>query len=180
MGGRFIENGVDITVPDANSTDNVTMMDVIGNKTDTSQIPSNTTSIVSIIKKIYDVVIAIFDGSDPLQVAYIDVISPANAGDTTLLTADGNVIIESVIVQANSSQTNDMTSCGVYGGTNNVLTIINHKDGKQINLNAPNKQVGWGGHIHISHGNVLVMEHVGTGNTVLDLTVSVIYRGKII
>ena len=180
MGERFIEGEGDLTVSVPDSTNNTTINDVIGNKADTAQVPSNTTSIVSILKKIYDVVIAIAGGSDPLQVVYIDVASAANATDTTLLTADGNVIIESVIVQANSSQTGDMTSCGVYGGVNNVLTIIDHKDGKRINFDAANKQVGWGGYIHISHGSTLVMEHVGAGNAALDLTTSVLYRGKII
>ena len=43
----------------ANSTDNLFMKDVIGNKTDTSAIPSNTTSVVAMVKKVYDTAIGI-------------------------------------------------------------------------------------------------------------------------
>jgi len=40
-------------VPVADSVDNILSSDVIGNKTDAAAIPSNTTSIVAIIKKVY-------------------------------------------------------------------------------------------------------------------------------
>ena len=181
MGDRFIEGAEDLSVSTIDSTDNTTINDVIGNKEDTAQVPSSTTSIISILKKIYSVVISISGSSDPIQVKYIKVTSPANSPtDTTLITADGNVMIESVIVQADSAQTIDMTSCGIYGGTNNVLEIINHKDGKYSNLDAVNKQIGWSGYVHLSDGVSLVMEHVGNDTGVLDLTVSIMYRGDII
>ncbi len=180
MGDRFIEGAEDLSVSDVGSTDNDTINDVIGNKEDIAQIPSNTTSIVSILKKIYDVVITIAGGSDPEQVTYIDITSAANSiPDTTILTADGNVILESVIVQADSAQTTDMTSIGVYGGINKVLTLIDNKDGKHVNFDATNKQVAWTGVLYLPHDGKLVMDHVGTGGAALDLTVSIIYRGKL-
>jgi len=43
----------------ANSTDNLFMKDVVGNKTDTSAIPSATTSIVAMVKRVYDTAIGI-------------------------------------------------------------------------------------------------------------------------
>lgn len=181
MGDRFIEGAEDLAVSSVDSNDNATINDVIGNKEDTARVPSSTTSIVSILKKIYTAVLSISGGEAHVQIAYVDVTSPANSGtDTTLLTADGDVMIESVIIQANASQTTDMDSCGVYGGTNNVLTLIDHKDGKRSNLNATNKQVGWSGYIHLSTGSTLVMEHAGSGTGALDITVSIIYRGEII
>lgn len=48
-----------VVVAIANSTDNLFMKDVIGNKTDTSAIPSATTSIVAMVKKVYDTAISI-------------------------------------------------------------------------------------------------------------------------
>ena len=43
----------------ADTTNNLFMTDVVGNKTDTSAIPSATTSIVAIVKKVYDTAISI-------------------------------------------------------------------------------------------------------------------------
>lgn len=43
----------------ADATDNLFMKDVIGNKTDASTIPSTTTSLVAMLKKVYDEVIGI-------------------------------------------------------------------------------------------------------------------------
>ena len=43
----------------ANSTDNLFMKDVVGDKTDTSAIPSATTSIVAMVKKVYDTAIGV-------------------------------------------------------------------------------------------------------------------------
>jgi len=45
------------TIPAADSTDNLTPADVVGNKEDISVIPSNTSSVVGMIKKLYDTVI---------------------------------------------------------------------------------------------------------------------------
>jgi len=49
-------------VPVADTTDNVFSSDVIGNKADAEAIPSNTTSIVAIIKKIYSTCIGFVTG----------------------------------------------------------------------------------------------------------------------
>jgi len=179
MGDRFIEGAEDLSVPTIDSTDNATINDVIGNKEDTAQTPSSTTSIISILKKIYNLVLSISGEAGHSKVEYVNVTSPANSGDTTLITADTDIIVENVIVEAVTPQTSDMTSCGVFGGANNILTLIDHKDGKLANFNAINKQVSWSGCIHLSHDGTLAMEHVGTGNGALDLKVSIMFRGKI-
>lgn len=49
-------------VPVTDSTDNLLSSDVIGSKADTAAIPSNTTSIVAIIKKIYAACLTFISG----------------------------------------------------------------------------------------------------------------------
>lgn len=181
MGTRFNECTEDLTVSDVDSTNNVSINDVIGNKEDTAKAPSATTSVISILKKIYELVLAGSGGGDPTQTVYVQVTSAADAAtDTTLLTAADNVIVECVTVRANTGQTTDLTSCPVKAGTNKVLTIIDDKDGKQTNLDATDKQISWNGRIQLPTAGTIVMEHDGSGSTALDLTVSILYRGTIV
>jgi len=60
--GSVLERLEDIStnagsLPAANSTDNLTPSDVVGNKEDIAVIPSTTSSVVGMLKKIYDIVV---------------------------------------------------------------------------------------------------------------------------
>jgi len=55
VGGRYL-------VPAVDSVDNILSSDVVGNKEDAAAIPSNTTSIVAIIKKIYTTCLTFITG----------------------------------------------------------------------------------------------------------------------
>ena len=62
MGEQFNENNP--TVPSQDSTHNVQSRDVVGNKTDTAAVPSSTTSVVAIIKKIHAEIATLAEGGE--------------------------------------------------------------------------------------------------------------------
>jgi hypothetical protein len=115
------------------------------------------------------------------QVLEVSVTSAANAGDVILATVTTQpCIIDSVIVHADTPQTTDLVSCPVYGGASKVLTFIDDLEAVQSNLDAADKQVGWGssnsGAVRLAATKTIVMTLSGNGVTPVDLTASIIYR----
>lgn len=60
-------------IPLADSTENFLLRDVVGNKTDTAAIPSNTTSVIAGIKKVYNEIVSITIAGELFYIS-----SPAN------------------------------------------------------------------------------------------------------
>lgn len=111
------------------------------------------------------------------RVLEVSVTRAANAGEITLATCRTNaVIIDSIVVYARSAITTDMTTCGVFGGTDSVITFIDTNLAIRANLNALNKQVAWTGAVRLNTGETIVMNLVGVGTTAVDMTVAITYR----
>lgn len=118
------------------------------------------------------------------QILEVSVTSAANVGDVTLATITTQpCIIDSIIIHADDAQTGDLTSCAIYGGASKVLTFIDDQDAIQANLNAADKQVGWSasntGAVRLAATKTIVMTLIGTGATVVDQTVTIIYRSAV-
>jgi hypothetical protein len=141
-------------------------LDTIDDKVDTvdSNVDTINTNVVSIKE----------NDRNTLEVA---VITAANSAvDTVLATvADDYVAIEKITVVANTAQTADMTSIAIKGGASKVITFIDAASGVQANLDAEDKQLTWEGSIALNVADTIVMEHVGTDVTPLDLTVIITY-----
>ena len=109
---------------------------------------------------------------DRVQVFEKTITSPANAGDVTVATiTTQSCQIESVIIHANTTQTVNMVSCGVFGGAGKVITFISATDAIQANLDAPDKQIGWSGVVKLTANKTIVISLVGTGITAVNLTI---------
>lgn len=139
-------------------------------------------------KSLYDAILGQIDASNRkagnTQILEVSVTSAANSGDVTLATITTQpCIIDSIIIHADAGQTGDLTSCAVYGGAAKVITFIDDTDAIQANLNATDKQVGWGasnsGPVRLANTKTIVMTLVGTGATAVDLTVTIIYRSAV-
>jgi len=70
----------------ADATDNLFMKDVVGNKTDAAAIPSTTTSIVAMLKKVYNEVIAI---TLPTKTTKLAITAEIAAGTNFLVSGSG-------------------------------------------------------------------------------------------
>ena len=164
-------------VPGADSANNVTISDVLGNKTDSV----SGDSLVGLVK----VLNAAVDGSTAsilrmegkVQIKEFSVTGAANAGVTTVATVTTQpCLIESVVIHADDIQTVDMTSCAVEGGAGQVVEFISAASAIQGNLDAVDKQVGWTGGVRLAATKLITIDLQGTGATAVDLTVTIKYR----
>ena len=128
------------------------------------------------LEKIRDAIDAI-QGEERYKV--VSVVSAANAGYVTLGTVTtGNVTIQSVIVHSDAAAPTqvDLTSCGVTGGDGSAsdpVIFLDVKDAKKTNLDDKYEQVAWTGEVYLPVGAKISMNLVGTGATVVDLTVAI-------
>ena len=111
------------------------------------------------------------------QIFEKSITSAANAGDVNVATiTDQPCLIESVVIHADTAQPAHMTSCGVFGGTNKVVTFISATDAVRDNLDAADKQVAWTGAVRLAAAKTIVIPLVGTGTDPVDLTIVIKYR----
>ena len=116
-------------------------------------------------------------GSGIVQTKEISITEAANAGLTTIATGtDQSVLIESIVLHADSAQTADMTSAAIEGGVAQIIEFISAAASVQANLDAENKQVSWIGAVFLPVGGQITIDLQGTGPTPLDLKVSIKYR----
>ena len=114
------------------------------------------------------------------QILEVSVTSAANAGNVTVATINTEAcVIQSVILHADAAQTADLTTAAIYGGAGNVITFIGPGDATQANLNAADKQVAWVpgamGTVRLGATKTITIDLQGTGNTVVDLTVTIVF-----
>ena len=114
------------------------------------------------------------------QVKEVSVTSAANAGDVTLATITTQpCVIESIVIHADTVQTGDLTSAGIFGGAAKVVTFIAAADALQADLDAIDKQVFWEGAVRLAAAKTIVIALAGTGATPVDLTVTITYRAAV-
>ncbi len=126
------------------------------------------------LEEIRDAIDAI-QGTESYKI--VSVTSAANAGFVTLGTvATGAITIQSMVIHADSAAQVDLTSCGIYGGaggSTGPIEFLNAKDAKKANLDAVYEQVGGTGEVYLPVGSKIDMNLLGTGATVVDLTVAI-------
>jgi hypothetical protein len=109
----------------------------------------------------------------------------ANAGVTNVGTVTTNpIIIESAIIHANAAQTANMTSCGLFGGGSQVVTIISAATAVQAALDATDKQVSTGldgnkGPWRLAATRTIDIDLQGTGATAVNLTIIITYYATV-
>ena len=119
------------------------------------------------------------------QVFIKTITAAANAGVTTVGTVTDNpVIIESAVIHANAAQTADMTSCGLFGGGSQVVTLISAATPVQASLDATDKQVSTGldgnkGPWRLAATKTVAINLAGTGATAVNLTVIITYYATV-
>ena len=106
---------------------------------------------------------------------YKVVTSASNAGNVTMATAMVQpVMVKSVIVKANGAAPANLTSIGVYGGVNQVVTFIDSAlTGLKANIAATDQQVAWTGAAVLDAGDTIVMTLAGAGAAAVNLTIYV-------
>lgn len=123
---------------------------------------------------------ALFDDPVIPKVLAVSVTSPADTGNVTVATVGTNpVVVDSIVLHADTAQTANMTSCGIFGGVGKVVTFISAADAIQANLNAADKQIGWTGAARLAVGKTIVVTLVGTGGAAVDLTVTITYHPEV-
>ncbi len=99
----------------------------------------------------------------------------ANSGTNIIGTISiQSCIIESIIIRSNASQTSNLTTCAVTGGSG-VITFISNADATQTNLSTVNKQVAWTGIVELPISSTIVTNLVGTGTASVNLTFTIVY-----
>ncbi|MCP3925058.1 MAG: hypothetical protein GY714_20970 [Desulfobacterales bacterium] len=110
------------------------------------------------------------------QIKEVSITAAANAGVTTVATITTQpCLIKSVVIHADAAQTGDMTTCGLYGGTNQVVEFLGVADATQANLNAADMQVSWTGAVRFAASDTIAIDLQGTGATAVDLTIIIEY-----
>jgi len=109
--------------------------------------------------------------------------SPANIGNVLIGSANGNIIIDSVIIYSRDTQTVDMTSCAIYSQNvfgSNLVTFIDSTDAIRANLDDQGKQVSWTGAVALSSVNddFIVIDLVGTGAAAVDLQIFITFHSR--
>ncbi len=105
--------------------------------------------------------------------------SAANAGNVLVGTITTQpIIIVAIILHANSASQTDLTSAAIYGGAaiaTHTITFLDAAQAAKANIDAADEQVAWTGTVRLAAGKVIAIELLGTGVTVVDLTVSIEY-----
>ncbi len=110
------------------------------------------------------------------QIKEVSITAAANAGVTTVATITTQpCLIKSVVIHADAAQTGDMTTCGLYGGTGQVVEFIGVADATQGNLDAADMQVSWTGAVRFAASDTIAIDLQGTGATAVDLTIVIEY-----
>lgn len=115
------------------------------------------------------------------QVLVEAVTSAANAGNVVLTTVTTQpCLIDTVIIHAVTAQTADLTSCAVYAGASEVLTLIDAGNATQAALDAIDKQVSETDlGIRLAAGKTITMTLVGSGATAVNLIVTIVYKAEV-
>ena len=109
-----------------------------------------------------------------IQSIEVPITSAANAGNVAVATVNTQpCLIKSIVLHADTAQTGDLTTAAIYAGVGNVITLIVPGDATQANLDAADKQVGGARVVRLAVGKTIVIDLVGTGNTPVDLTVTI-------
>lgn len=121
--------------------------------------------------------IASITGSEAYKM--VSVVSAANAGYVTLGTVTtGAITIQSVVIHSDAAAPTqvDLTSCAITGGDGDAgdpVIFLDPKDAKVANLNDKYEQVAWTGEVYLPVGAKISMNLIGTGATVVDMTVAI-------
>ena len=167
----------------ANSTDNLFMKDVVGNKTDTSAIPSNTTSIVAMLKMIY----ASLSATSPtaigaLQVKTTTIDLNQAAATYTLLTGTTQAItLEKLTFRVPNVDISGgaLTSISIHTDDVTPAVIFNVADGNLANL-TQEASLGWTGAIPIPIGTIIQLTIAGgAGGVACVCDIATQYRANV-
>ena len=124
-----------VVVAIADTTNNLFMSDVIGNKTDTSAVPSTTTSLVAIVKKIYDNV-TIGVGNLQIKATTIDLNQGIGTYDLFTGTTQ-DVVVESLVIRTpNIVAGGALTSISIQTNDTTAQVFISTALGAVANLTA--------------------------------------------
>ncbi len=114
------------------------------------------------------------------QIKEFSITAAANAGLTTVATiTDQGCWIEGIVEHSDGATTADLTSAAIKGGVSQVVEFISAAVAVQADIDAENKQVGWGGEVWLPAGSTIVVDLQGTGATAVDLTISIKYRSSV-
>ena len=167
----------------ANSTDNLFTKDVIGNKTDTSAIPSNTTSIVAMLKMIY----ASLGATSPTAIGVLQVVSTAidlnqAAATYTLLTGTTQAVtLEKLTFRVPNVDISGgaLTSISIHTDDVTPAVIFNVADGDLANL-TQEASLGWIGAIPIPVGTIIQLTIAGgAGGAACVCDITTQYRANV-
>ena len=167
----------------ANSTDNLFMKDVVGNKTDTSAIPSNTTSIVAMVKMIY----ASLSTTSPTAIGVEQVVSTTidlnqAAATYTLLTGTTQAVtLEKLTLRVPNVDISGgaLTSISIHTDDVTPAVIFNVADGDLANL-TQEASLGWTGAIPIPVGTIIQLTIAGgAGGAACVCDITTQYRANV-
>ena len=167
----------------ANSTDNLFMKDVVGNKTDTSAIPSNTTSIVAMVKMIY----ASLSTTSPTAIGVEQVVSTTidlnqAAATYTLLTGTTQAVtLEKLTLRIPNVDISGgaLTSISIHTDDVTPAVIFNVADGDLANL-TQEASLGWTGAIPIPVGTIIQLTIAGgAGGAACVCDITTQYRANV-
>lgn len=110
------------------------------------------------------------------RVLQVELDQHTDAGDVTLATVTGSVIIEEVIIKTKTTHA-DLTSIAVTAGAAKVLELISAAAGAAANLDAEDKQVKSSGEVELGNGKTLVITFAGASNSNhVTMTATIKYR----
>ena len=119
-------------------------------------------------------------GAGVQQTKAFAIVNPLNNGITTVCTVTNEpVVIDSIVLHADTAAHADMTTCAIEGGVNQVIEFIGVADAIEANLDAADKQVSWTGAVRLAVGKIIYIDLQGVGANAADLTVTITYHAEV-
>ncbi len=119
-------------------------------------------------------------GAGVQQTKAFSITAALNAGVTAVATVGTQpVVIDSIVLHADTAAHADMTTCAIVGGVGQVITFISTEDAIEAKLDAIDKQVWWIGAVRMAVGKIIYIDLQGVGATAADLTVTITYHAEV-
>lgn len=119
-------------------------------------------------------------GAGVQQTKAFSITAALNNGITVVATVGSQpVVIDSIVLHADTGAHADMITCAVEGGVGQVVEFIGVLQATEANLDAADKQVACTGAVRLAVGKIIYIDLQGSGANAADLTMTITYHAEV-
>ena len=113
--------------------------------------------------------------TDAARIFQVSKTNAADAGDITLATVSGSVLIESITAKTVVTHAN-LDSIEVVGGASDAVIFITAAIGVKTSLDGVDKQVAWTGAVELGAAKTIICSFLGAGAGSVTILFTIKYR----